>query len=187
MKDNSDANTAPSGKRQEPEDEYSRKDARYSMNNPRAAHSTNGHAPANPFNFWVIMDLLAQRWHWLVLGASFCAAAFFVLGWDFIKPRFTAQAQFIRVEPPGMSELFKTTPLSGETLSALLRSPELLTRVGRTADPQIPMEKLSKSMKVDPEADSDIIKVLLAAASPQQAVELMNSYTREAIEYTKQL
>ena len=56
--------------------------------------------------------------------------------WDYslIKPKFTATAQLIRYEAPGKSEMFKTTPVSGDTFSAIIRAPELVQEVCQTRD-----------------------------------------------------
>ena len=189
MKDNLNGNSPPLGKRgeREPDADSSGVDARISSTDGQARNAPRGHPSANPFSFWILMDLLAQRWHWVAVGSAVCAAAFYLLGWHLIKPKFTAEAQLFRNEPPGWSEFFKTPAVSGDTLSAIISSPDLLRRVGTNVEPNIPAEKLARCIKVEPETDSDLIKVFLAAGEPQQAVNLLNAYTREAVEFTREM
>ena len=184
MKDNFDADPPPSRKPdQERKNEHSAPDAAHAS----AAGSSNGAHSTNPLGFWVVVDLLVQRWHWLVIGGFCFAAAFYVLGWYFITPKFTAEAQLFRNEPPGWSDFFKTPPLSGDTLSALIRSPRLVEQVSTNIEPPIAAEKLVRSIKIEPETDSDIVKVFIAAGDAQRAVDLANLYTREAVEFTRDL
>src|SRR5215470_11199144 len=71
-------------------------------------------AAPKPFDFWIALDILGQRWRWLLLGAIVCAAAFFYLGTHLVKPKFTASAQLLRSETP---EFFKASQLTPETFS----------------------------------------------------------------------
>src|SRR5882672_2684558 len=155
-----------------------------------AEPATNGHSagatPPAPIDFWVVLDILGRRWHWLVLGGCLFAGGFFYLGLNFIKPKFTAVAQMQRSEPTVLSEALKPTPTTPETFVGLVRLPELLTKVGSQANPPIPAERLTKMIKLDPEADSEFVKISLAAAEARQAVDLLNAYVREAAEFTKE-
>lgn len=147
-------------------------------------HHTNGHASAN-VTVWTFADIIFQRWYWLVLGGLMAAAGFFALGSAFIKPKFTAQAQLLRYETPGATDFFGYAPLTAETFAGILRSPELLRRVGERADPPIPPEKFLKQTKVEPEPDSDMVRIFVAARSDQEAVDLVNFYAAEAVEFTR--
>ena len=151
----------------------------------RPEFQTNGHAPAHVFNIWVVLDLLAQRWHWLVICSAVAGGCFYLLGWHLVKPKFTAWGQLLRYEAPGKSEYFRTAPVSAETFVAMIRSPELLADVGSKAVPVIPGETLNKIIKIDPEADSDMVKVQVAARDPQQAVNVLNLYLTNAVEFTR--
>lgn len=185
MKDNLNANAGPLG-RPNPgaAPEYS---AGESPRNGHSSFQTNGHSPSKPFNMWVALDLLAPRWHWLVLGTILCGGLFYLLGWYVVRPKFTANAQLIRYDTPGMDEAFKGTPVSGDTFAALIQDPSLLKKVGQEVFPPISPDALSKQLKVDPDPDSDLIKVQLAARDPRQAVDLLNIYLTNAVEYTRQL
>lgn len=148
-----------------------------------AQNSTNGHRSAPKVDFWVVVDALTHRWHWLAIGAILFGAGFFELGSWYIKPKFTANAQLLRDDTS--SEFFKQTPMTPETFAGLLRSPELLRRVGSQADPAIPPEKLTKLIKIEPEPDSDLVKVQLAAYEPHEAVDLLNEFLKQAVDFTK--
>src|SRR5215468_4726456 len=156
---------------------------------PNHAHNstngihTNGNRPNSKVDFWVVVDALTHRWHWLAIGAILFGAGFFELGSWYIKPKFTANAQLLRDDTS--SEFFKQTPMTPETFAGLLRSPELLQRVGTQADPPIPPEKLTKLIKIEPEPDSDLVKVQLAATDAQEAVDLLNEFLKQAVDFTK--
>jgi polysaccharide biosynthesis/export protein len=145
---------------------------------------TNGHRSPSKVDFWVVVDALTHRWHWLAISAIVFGAGFFELGSWYFKPKFTANAQLLRDDTS--SEFFKQTPMTPETFAGLLRSPELLRRVGAQADPPIPPEKLTKLIKIEPEPDSDLVKVQLAATDAHEAVDLLNYFSKEAVAFTKE-
>jgi protein involved in polysaccharide export with SLBB domain/capsular polysaccharide biosynthesis protein len=146
----------------------------------------NGHANGSPINFWLVVDTLVRRWIWLSFGGFICASAFLLLGLHLVKPKFTASAQLLRYESPAAKDLFQGAPMSVETFAGLIKSPELLRRVGTNVTPAIPPEQLIKHIKIDPQADSDILKVLLAASNARQAVELLSAYQDNALAFTKE-
>ncbi|HYG24099.1 MAG TPA: polysaccharide biosynthesis/export family protein [Verrucomicrobiae bacterium] len=155
---------------------------------------TNGHAHRNGqavqggFDVWTVADILTHRWHWLVIGGILGAAAFFALGWVYlIKPKFTATVQLLRYEPPGGSDAITGSALSTETFASLIASPDLLREVGAALQPPIPPERLVKQMKIDPQPDSDLVKVLVAAGDPASAVKIANLYAERTVAYTKDL
>src|SRR5258706_6896569 len=153
---------------------------------PRARAQSNGHSPKPSITAWSVIDLLVHRFGWLFLGGLAGAGLFLFLGWSVVKPKFTADAQLERYDTPGTSEFMKSAPLSSETFSALLRSPELLRRVGETVQPPVAPEAMAKCIKIDPQPDSDIVKVFIAARSPEYAVNLLNHFNEEAIKFTKE-
>jgi protein involved in polysaccharide export with SLBB domain/uncharacterized protein involved in exopolysaccharide biosynthesis len=135
----------------------------------------------------VVLDLLLRRWHWLVLGSVLFAGGFFLLGREVVKPKFTASAKLLRYELPGADILKTGTPISPETFAGMLRAPELLRRVGEQLVPPVGPERLAKALKVEPEPDSDIMTIILVGRSPQEAVEVLDRYLRETVDYTKEL
>src|SRR5215471_1832482 len=139
-------------------------------------------------NYWVLLDILAQRWPWMALVGMLGAAGFFLMAWRYVQPKFTATAQLLRYQTPGTGDFFKTeTPMSPETFSGLILSPELLKRVGDQAIPTVPTDRLQKSIKVDDESDSDVVKVTLVARQPQVAVDLLNLYVNEVVKFTREM
>lgn len=150
-----------------------------------APFEMNGHGKST-ITAWTVVDLLLQRWYWLILGAIICGAGLYAAGWKVVKPKFTATAQLLRYEP-STSEFFKTTPMSAETFSGIMKSPDLLQRIGDQMQPRIPPETLAKQIKIDPEPDSDMVKVQVASSDPQTAVKLANKYAEETVVFMKEL
>ncbi len=175
-----------------PRDPDGAEPARHAPRLPYGNGDHAGHSPAaNPnskpiLNLWVVLDLLLQRWDWLAVGALLGAAAFYLLGWYFVKPKFTASAQLLRFETPGKSEQFKTAPISAETFAGLIRSPEILRKVGSQLEPPVPPSTLNKWIKIDPEPDSDLVKIMAAARTPEYAVNLVNLYASNAVEFIRE-
>ena len=167
-----------------------RRDGPYSSQNSSTGTAANGHGydrRRKSFDFWIAAEILAHRWHWLIVCGIVFAGGFFTLGWLKIKPNFTAVTSLMRYETPGTSDFLRTTPLTSQTFSELLGAPDLLRQVGQKAQPPMPQDEVSKRVKVDPQEESDVIKVYLSASTPQEAVDLANVYGREATNYTSQL
>src|SRR6476661_2309325 len=61
----------------------------------------NGHSPRSQVTLISVLDLVMQRWHWLVLGTACGATALYLLGSRFVQPKFTAAAQLMRYEATG--------------------------------------------------------------------------------------
>jgi protein involved in polysaccharide export with SLBB domain/capsular polysaccharide biosynthesis protein len=183
MNDNADAHEGAFRNGETSADSDSANSHRNFPHNSGNGFHANGHRSAPKVDFWVVVDALTHRWHWLAIGAIVFGAGFFELGSWYIKPKFTANAQLLRDDTS--SEFFKQTPMTPETFAGLLRSPELLRRVGAQADPPIPPEKLTKLIKIEPEPDSDLVKVQLAAFEPHEAVDLLNEFLKEAVAFTK--
>jgi|GEM_PF-2943701 len=155
--------------------------------NGSANTERNGHVRSPAFGVWTVLDILASRWHWLVIGGILGSAAFFVLGLYVIKPKFTALAQLLRYETHSASEDVTGPAVTPETFAALLRAPELMRRVSDELEPSIPPDRLVKHIKVDPQPDSQEVRVFAAATTPQQAVDIANLFTTQAVAYTREL
>src|SRR5580765_1202375 len=140
MKENFDSSPGPAHSGNETRDDQSASQPTQAVGPYLGAEPS---APASKVDFWVAANLLVRRWGWLILGGLVGASGFFYLAQRVVLPKFTASAQ-------------------------LIRSPELLRRVGDQAKPPIPPETLFKCIKVEPEADSDMVKILLAARRPEQ-------------------
>ena len=146
-----------------------------------------GYARRKTFDFWSAAEILAHRWHWLIVCGILLAGAAFTFGWFKLQPKFTAVADLLRYETPGTSDFLKTTPLTPQTFAELIAAPELMRRVGASVQPPIAPDDLSKRVKIDPQDESDVVKVYLSASTPQEAVDLANRYSCEVTNYTSQL
>jgi protein involved in polysaccharide export with SLBB domain/capsular polysaccharide biosynthesis protein len=187
MNEDFDDNADPSGARDEEDFAPHSGNPRAHANGNGHFHSNNGHARPKTFDFWTAAEILARRWHWPIVAGILAAGVFFTLGWSYVQPRFTAVVELRRYETPGTSEFLKTTPLTSETFGELITVPELLHRVGEKVQPPIPADDLSKRIKVDPQVESDFVKVYLAAPTPEEAVQLANHYGTEITTYTRDL
>src|SRR5262249_18332732 len=107
--------------------------------------------PQKSVDFWVFLDIFAHRWGWLILGSLLFASGFYYLGQRFIKVKFTASAQLQRIEVPEMNDIVGKSATTSETVAGLIRSPDLLRRVGTNVQPAIPPETLIKCIKIDPD------------------------------------
>ncbi len=151
----------------------------------------NGYRPrprpavSSPIDFWTVLDVIARRWVWLVIGMLAAGAGGYWLGDKVIKPKFTATGKMLRYAVA--SEYLKLNLVSAETFVGLVKSPELLQKVGEQAVPRIPPEKMVKQIKVEPEPDSEMVTVQLAAQSSTQAVHLLNYFMSEAVAFTRDL
>ena len=188
MKDEYNGQTGPLRRRDERAEERSYEEKVYSATGP--ALSRPRPAPTR-FNAWIVVDILMARWPWLLAGTALFAGVFLLLGDRVVKAKFTASAQLLRYQPPGDDDFFKSGQLTAETFSGLIRSPELIKKVSsQMVDlgiPVIPPEKLVKAIKIEPEPDSDMVKVSLAARDPRHAVDLLNLYVNEAVQFTREL
>ncbi len=190
MKDNSDAESGPLNNghgHATPPGGQSNGPARTSGAAAPRNH-LNGEKPDGKISFWFLLDVLLQRWWWMAAGAVICGTLATLLGVRVVHPRFTATAQLLRYDSPGQSDMLKSaTPMSSDTFAGLIISPDLLRTIGEKATPPIPPEKLVKQIKVDPDSDSDLVNVALAAPSREEAVSLLNAYLEGAVEFTRKL
>lgn len=161
---------------------------RYTSHERNSAHK-NGHAPSRTktFDAWTALEILTRQWHWPIVCAILAAGAFFTLGWFYVQPKFTASASLLRYETPGTSEFLKTSPLTSQTFADLLTAPDLLNLVSANTKPLVAPDELSKRVKVDPQEESDVVKISVSASTPEEAVQLANLYAWESTNYTSQL
>lgn len=150
-------------------------------------YAKHGYRRRKTFDFWTAAEIFMRRWHWPVVTGILAAGAFFTLGWSYVQPRFTATAELLRYETPGTSEFLKTTPLTPQTFAELITAPDLLGRAGAKMQPVLSADELAKRLSVDPQVDSDFVKVSLSALTEQEAIQLVNIYAQETIRYTSEL
>lgn len=153
----------------------------------RNGHHEANRRPGQRLDIWVALELLLQRWHWLVLTSLICAAGFYLLASGFVKPKFTATAQLRRIEPRGLSETLKGNPISADTFAGLIKSEEILRKVGEQVVPPVPSQILGKLIKVDSDSESDMVTVHLAARDARLAVQLCNLYLTNAVQFVREL
>lgn len=167
---------------------YSAPRGRRSTSNARNAFANGpSHPRRSSFDFWTALEILARRWHWPIVCAILASGLFFTMGWFYVQPKFTAAASLLRYETPGTSEFLKTTPLTSQTFAELLTAPDLMRLVGTAAQPPIAPDELSKRVKIDPQEESDVVKVSVSAPTPEEAVRLANLYAVEVTNYTSQM
>src|SRR5579864_7791282 len=107
MKDNNDANGGPLRRREGEASDANRE--YYARENGQGRAGANGHTPPASLDAWVFLDLLMRHWLSIVFGSLLCGGLLFALGTYVVRPKFTASAQLIRYETPGVSDFFKTT------------------------------------------------------------------------------
>src|SRR5437762_13917383 len=92
MNEQFDSEAGPLRPRQNPESRGT--SSRRAGDEPRAKPSANGHA-VKP-DMWTFADILAHRWHWLVIGCILGMGGLLALGILYIQPKFTAVVQLMR-------------------------------------------------------------------------------------------
>jgi len=147
--------------------------------------SSNGKVPANSFDPWPWVEVCLRRSHWMILAAVLLAAAGAYVGWERWHANYTATVQLIRFEPQNTSEFFKPREYTEHTFASLLKSPELLQRISKQANPQISADQLAATVRVLPVPESDVVSVSVSAESAEAAVKLANLYATEAERFTK--
>lgn len=155
--------------------------------NGYSRYPRNGNPRRKVLNFWTVAEILARRWHWPVVAGILAAGAFFMFAWSYVKPRFSATAELLRYETPGTSDFLKTSPLTPQTFAELITAPDLLRRAGEKMQPPISADELAKRLIVDPQVDSDFVKVSLSASTEQEAISIVNTYAEETTNYTTEL
>jgi protein involved in polysaccharide export with SLBB domain/capsular polysaccharide biosynthesis protein len=147
----------------------------------------NGAPHLRAGDFWPFVEALGRRWGWLFLGGATLGLAGLWIGRSLWQSSYTAPAQLIRYDSPNVAEVFGFRPAAPQTFASLLRSPELLRRVGAKASPPISGDALASALRVMPERNSDIIVAAVSGPDPQAAVDLANLYANEAVRFTQEL
>ncbi len=153
----------------------------------------SGGAPRRPaksgfaLDPWVLAEGLARRWYWLILAAGVVAAASFFYTRHILRNAYTASVQLIRFETPNSTEFYKPRLLTDQTFASLLKSPELLQRVAKKAQPALTPASLASRLVVSPVRESDVVVVMVAGMDLKQTVALANLYGDEAGQFTADL
>ena len=117
MNENSDAREGAFRRQENFAEDHSLNHHQKPLQNSTSGFYANGHRPQSKVDFWVVIDALTHRWHWLAIGAILFGAGFFELGSWYFKPKFTANAQLLRDDTS--SEFFKQTLMTPETFAGL--------------------------------------------------------------------
>ncbi len=150
---------------------------------PTSGHSAGQTPAAAPFDAWCLVEILLRRWYWMLLSGCILASLGGAAGWFCWKKTYSAVAQLMRYEPMATGDFLKPQPITQDTFASLLKSPELLQRVGAEFNPPVSPEMLSKSVLVKTDPDSDLVKVAVKGMNPQAVVDMANLYAREAVQY----
>ncbi|HUR45165.1 MAG TPA: polysaccharide biosynthesis/export family protein [Candidatus Saccharimonadales bacterium] len=139
------------------------------------------------FDFLSLGEAILKKWYVILLSALLIGGLGAYYGITMWKPSYTATAQLLRFENPGNTELYKPRPLNERAFVDMVQAPDLLERVAaKSKDPTRSREFL-RSLVVAPSHDSEKVAVSISAPTPAPAVELVNLYSAEAVNYTRQI
>jgi protein involved in polysaccharide export with SLBB domain/capsular polysaccharide biosynthesis protein len=139
-----------------------------------------------------LFDVLKQRWYlWLTAGLLLGALGFFYAYW---QTRSSVSMELMRLQVPALfrasetGDPFRPQAYFDQTLIALMRSPEVIQRVTTKAGFPVSPRRLSSSLLIDTERESDLVMVtLIGMTNAQMAVDLLNLYAEEFVEFTREM
>src|SRR6185437_14022391 len=146
-----------------------------------------------PFDPWRLVEALRLRWFWLVAGGFGLAMLGFLFGLTTSHALFTATVQLVRNEGPNafqtseFGEAFRPQPLSEMAFRNLLRSQDLLDRVGAKCSPPLAPKALAERLRLSPDRNVDFISVTLSGSSARNVAALANLFAEEATQLTKEM
>ncbi len=185
MKEHESAASLPPARAQAISNEYSTLN---SSRIPRHSHGPAENPPAlRPEQIWFLVDILRRRWFWLILGTTLIGVAGYFVGQKKWKPSFTASARIVRKDSPSTAQIFAYQTITAQTMSGLLKSPELFARVAELAQPPLTPIQFAKRLRLSPENDGEVVLVEATGPSREAAADLANLYTREAVAFTQRL
>lgn len=145
--------------------------------------------PVDPFR---VVDVLWRHGKWCLIVGLGLSTSLFILGKLRVQPNYTASLQLVRQEMPvsfrasDSGEPFKPTIITMPILQSLMRSGAMIDRISAAA--HLPPNTIRAGLLMAPERNSDLIHVSFTAdASPKQAVDVLNLYSEELINFTKSL
>jgi len=145
--------------------------------------------PVDPFR---VIDVLWRQGKWCLIVGGSLAVILFGLGKLRVHPNYTAHVQLVRQDMPvsfrasDTGEPFKPTVITMPILQSLMSSGAMMDRISASA--KLPQNTIRAGLVVTPERNSDLIHITFTAdASPQQAVDVLNLYSEELINFTKAL
>ncbi len=144
-------------------------------------------SPSAPFDTWAVLDFWLRRWRrvafWtLLLGAL--GALLARLAWG---PSFTASAQLIHYAPSAVDAAYHPRELAAPSLVVMLQSPSVFETAGAMHQPPLSAKQLARRLELTLDRFNDVATVTAEAADRDEAVNLVNSFTAVAIDYTRSL
>lgn len=147
-----------------------------------------------PFDPVRLVAAVLRGW-WKVLAAgALLGLAGGAVGWLKFDTYSSATVQIIRRELPNsfrasdLGESFKPRQFSAGTVTAVMRSPGLLAKVGAQARPRMSGGMLGASLVITPERNTDLITITLKTSQgPEATASLLNLYANQVVELTKHL
>lgn len=149
--------------------------------------AANPRSPATTFDFWSLLDPLIRRWKWPLLAAAALLAAGFVFAATRWHTTYVATAQVVYTAPSGTDTGYRPRTIGMQTLTGLLRSPEVLRRVGAYTQPALTPNEVRQRIVLQPERDSEILNITARAGTLDQSVGLSNVFAREAVLYAQEM
>jgi protein involved in polysaccharide export with SLBB domain/capsular polysaccharide biosynthesis protein len=136
---------------------------------------------------WTVIEVLRRRWFWILFCGLLLGGAGGFTGWYLWKPGFSATTQLIRVESEHLTEFFKPRAFTEQTFGSLLRTPELMARVGSQMSPPLSANEVNALLQITPIPESDIVTVTAHGDTPEFVVYLANLYATNAVLFTREL
>jgi protein involved in polysaccharide export with SLBB domain/capsular polysaccharide biosynthesis protein len=156
--------------------------------------NTNAGGPPIPFDPLRLVTALLSGWWKLLLSAGLLAGAAGAFGFKKFETNYTATVQLMRRELPNtfrasdVGESFKPRQFSVGTITAMMRSPGLLSKVSAKSQPKVSIGEIAGNLVVTPEKNTDLITVTLKGrSSPRVVADLINLYAEEVVLLTKTL
>ncbi|MBA4136596.1 MAG: hypothetical protein C0518_04690 [Opitutus sp.] len=150
-------------------------------------NGSGGRASTGSFDFWSLLDPLIRRWKWPLIVALLLVGAGTFFAFNHWRTTYTGTTQLVYTTPPTTESGYRPRTIAIPTLTGLLRSPELLRRVGAYAKPALTAAEVDRAIRITPERDSDIISISAVGADAEAAVSLANLYAREAVRYMREV
>lgn len=156
--------------------------------------NTNAGGPPIPFDPLRLVTALLSGWWKLLLSAGVLAGAAGGFGFKKFETNYTATVQLMRRELPNtfrasdVGESFKPRQFSVGTITAMMRSPGLLSKVSAKSQPKVSIGEIAGNLVVTPEKNTDLITVTLKGrSSPRVVADLINLYAEEVVLLTRTL
>lgn len=147
-----------------------------------------------PFDPVRIILHVAKGWFWILLAGTLGGAAAFQFADQKLDSKYTAQVQVVRREAQSalqateMGESFQPREFNAATISAMMRSGDLLERVGSGLDPAMSIKEMQEALVIRPEKNTDLISVAFTSnVSASVAAQAINNYAGEVVELTREL